>query len=75
MKKGDGDKRVSDASKLEKCVRDASKLKVLYKTVLPRVGCKMSRVHLCGRPWGAMPNLENRLRVKPATSRLAQTAG
>ena len=49
-------------------MRDASKLKVLHKTVLPREGCKMSRVHLCGRPWGAMPNPENRLRVKPATS-------
>ena len=29
----------------------------------------MSRVHLCGRPWGAMPNPENRLRVKPATGK------
>ena len=48
------------ASYGEKCVRDASKLKVLYKTVLPREGCKISPVHLCGRPWGAKPNPQNR---------------
>ena len=38
----------------------ASKLKVLYKTVLPREGCKISPVHLCRRPWGAKPNPQNR---------------
>ena len=61
LKKGGGDKRVSDA-------RDASKLKVLYKTVLPRglqdVACPPLR-----KTWGAMPNPENRLRVKPATGK------
>ena len=41
-------------------MRDASKLKVLYKTVLPREGCKISPVHLCRRPWGAKPNPQNR---------------